>query len=100
MEFLIYENREGDGFFFFFGGGAITESVVDMVVEGVPVAVVAVAVVGGGELLEALRGDGGEVAGDLGVVGQHDGAARHEAVDQRRPLLRRHVPPPAPAAAA
>jgi hypothetical protein len=68
----------------------ITESIVDVVVEGVAVAVVAEPVVVGRELLEALRGDGGEVAGGLGVVGQHRGAAPHEAVDQllrRRPHL-------------
>ena len=74
-------------------GRGITESVVDVIVEGVAVAVVAEPVVVGGELLEALRGDGGEVAGDLGVVGQHHGAARHEAVDQL--LRRRHLSPAA-----
>ena len=63
-------------------GGGITESFVDVVVEGVAVTVVAEAVVVGGELLQALCGDGGEVAGDLGVVGQHHGAARREAVYQ------------------
>lgn len=46
----------------------ITESIMDVVVERVPVAVVGEAIVVGGELLQALRGDGGEVAGDLGVV--------------------------------
>lgn len=71
--------------FFFFGGvgGAITESVVDMVVEGVAVAVVGELVVARGELLEALRRDGGEVAGELRVLGQDDRAAGHERVDQR-----------------
>lgn len=46
----------------------MTESVVDVVVEGVAIAVVGESVVKGGELLQALCGDGGEVAGDLGVV--------------------------------
>jgi hypothetical protein len=47
----------------------ITKSVLDMVVEGVAVAVVGEAVVGRRELLQALCGDGGEVAGGLGVIG-------------------------------
>ena len=47
------------------------------------VAVVGELVVAGGELLEALRGDGGEVAGELRVLCQHHRAARHERVDQR-----------------
>jgi hypothetical protein len=49
----------------------------------VAVAVVGELVVAGGELLQALGGDGGEVAGELGVLGQHHGATRHERVDQR-----------------
>ena len=48
--------------------GCITESIMDVVVESVPVAVVVEAIVVRRELLQALRGDGGEVAGDLGVV--------------------------------
>ncbi len=36
----------------------------------------------GGKLLEALDGDGAEVAGEGGVLGQHDGALGHEAVYQ------------------
>lgn len=47
------------------------------------VAVVGELVVAGGELLQALRGDGGEVAGELGVLGQHHRAPGHERVDQR-----------------
>jgi hypothetical protein len=53
-----------------------------VVVECVAVAVVGEAVVVRRELLQALGGDGGEVAGDLGMVGQHGGAARHEAIHQ------------------
>jgi hypothetical protein len=53
-----------------------------VVVECVAVAVVGEAVVVRRELLQALGGHGGEVAGDLGMVGQHGGAARHEAVHQ------------------
>jgi hypothetical protein len=60
----------------------ITKSVVDVVVECVAVAVVGEAVVVRRELLQALGGHGGEVAGDLGMVGQHGGAARHEAIHQ------------------
>ena len=46
----------------------ITESIMNVVVECVPVAVVVEAIVVGRELLQALCGDGGKVAGDLSVV--------------------------------
>jgi len=36
-----------------------------------------------GKLLEALRGDGGEVPAELGVLRQNHRATRDEAVDQR-----------------
>jgi len=62
----------------------------------VAVAVVGELVVAGGELLQALCGDGGEVAGELGVLGQHHGAPRHERVDQRL-LPHRLGSTPAPA---
>lgn len=64
-------------------GGELTEAVLDEVVERVAVAVVGELVVAGGELGEALGGDGGEVAGELRVLGQDDRAAGHERVDQR-----------------
>lgn len=48
-----------------------------------PVAVVGELVVAGGELLEALGGDAGEVPGELRVGRQDDRPPRHEAVDQR-----------------
>jgi hypothetical protein len=57
-------------------------------VEGVPIAGVAEpsrrpgAGGAGGQPLQALRGDGGEVAGELRVLGQHRRAASHERVDQ------------------
>lgn len=47
------------------------------------IAVVRELVVGGGEFLEALRGDSGEVAGELSVLGKDHGPTRHETVDQR-----------------
>ena len=37
----------------------------------------------GGQLLEALDGDGAKVTGEGGVLRQHDGALGHEAVNQR-----------------
>jgi hypothetical protein len=49
----------------------------------VTVAVVGELVVACGELHEALGGDGGEVAGELRVLGQYDRATGHERVDQR-----------------
>jgi hypothetical protein len=60
----------------------LTESVLDEVVEGVAIAVVGELVVAGRELLQTLSRDGGEVAGELGVLGQHNRAPRHERVDQ------------------
>ena len=57
------------------------------------VAVVCELVVAGGELLQALGRDGGEIAGELGVLGQHHRAPRHERVDQ---LLLPHRPVSAP----
>ena len=47
------------------------------------IAVVGELVVGGGKLLEALEGDGIEVAAEFGVVGENKGSARDEGVDQR-----------------
>lgn len=67
----------------------LTESILDEVVEGVPVAVVGKPVVARGELLEALRRDRGEVALELRVLGQDHRPTRHEAVDQR---LLPHLP--------
>jgi len=49
----------------------------------VAVAVVGELVVACGELHEALGGDGGEVAGELRVLGQYDRATGHERIDQR-----------------
>lgn len=46
----------------------ITESIMNVVVECVPITVVVEAIVVGRELLQALCGDGGKVAGDLSVV--------------------------------
>lgn len=61
----------------------LTKSILNEVIEGVAVAVVGELVVGGGEFLEALRGDSVEVPGELGVLGQDDSPTRHEAVNQR-----------------
>lgn len=61
----------------------LTEAVFDEVIKGVAIAIVGELVVGGGKLLEALRGDGGEISGELCVVGENHSASSHEAVDQR-----------------
>lgn len=47
------------------------------------IAVVCELVVASRKLLEALRGDGGEVSAELGVLRQNHRATRDEAVDQR-----------------
>ena len=47
------------------------------------IAVVGELVVAGGKLLEALRRDAGEVAGELGELGEDHRPSGHEAVDQR-----------------
>lgn len=47
------------------------------------VAVVGEFVVGGRELLEALQGYVGEVAGEVCVLSKDHRASRHKAVDQR-----------------
>lgn len=60
-----------------------TIAILDEVVEGVAVAGVGELVVAGGELLEALGGDGGEIAGELGVLCQDHATPRNEAIDQR-----------------
>jgi hypothetical protein len=60
-----------------------TEAAVDEEVEGVAVAGVGGSGAVGGQLLEALDGDGAEVAGEGGVLRQHDGALGHKAVNQR-----------------
>ena len=67
-----------------FGNGlTVTEAIFDEVVEGVAIAVVGELVVGGGEFLEALRGDAREIASELGVLGHNHRSSGHEAVDQR-----------------
>jgi len=68
-------------------GEVLTESVVDEVIEGVAVAVVGEFIVGGRELLEALKSDGVEVAAEFGVLRKNHGAARDERVDQRSLVL-------------
>lgn len=60
-----------------------TEAAVDEEVKGVAIAGVGGSGAVGGKLLEALDGDGAEVAGEGGVLRQHDGALGHEAVNQR-----------------
>lgn len=51
------------------------------------VAVVGEFIVGGRELLEALKSDGVEVAAEFSVLGKNHGAARDERVDQRSLVL-------------
>lgn len=67
----------------------LTVTILDEVIEGVAVAIVGKLVAGGGELLEALGGDGGEVAGELGVFRQDHRPSGDETIDQR---LLPHLP--------
>jgi hypothetical protein len=60
-----------------------TEVAVGEEVEGVAVAGVCGSGAVWAKLLEALDGDGAEVAGEGGVLGQHGGGLGHEAVYQR-----------------
>ncbi|RWW62936.1 hypothetical protein BHE74_00029908 [Ensete ventricosum] len=74
------------------GPGSIESlSVLDEVVEGVPVTIVGELVVASEELLQALSGDAVEVARELGVLCQDHRPPRDEAVDQR---LLPHLPIP------
>lgn len=61
----------------------LTKSILDKVIEGVAIAVVCELVVGGGEFLEALRGDSVEIPAELGELREDHRSTRHEAVDQR-----------------
>lgn len=63
--------------------GELTEALLDEVVKGVTIAVVSELVVARGEFLEALSGDGGEVAREFRVLGEDHGSTSHKAVDQR-----------------
>lgn len=73
----------------------LTEAVFDEVIKGVAIAIVGELVVGGRKLLEALRGDAGEISGELCVLGQNHSASSHEAVDQRLlPHLETLILPP------
>lgn len=58
------------------------------------IAIVGELVVAGRELLKALSGDAGEIAGELSVLGEDHRATGHKAVDQR--LLTHHFPNPNP----
>ncbi|KAF8394171.1 hypothetical protein HHK36_020377 [Tetracentron sinense] len=53
------------------------------IIEGVTVAVVSELVVGGRELLKALRSDAGEIASKFGEFSEDHGSSSNEAVNQR-----------------
>jgi hypothetical protein len=61
----------------------LTEAILHEVIEGVAIAIVCEFVIARWKLLEALRGDGGEVTRELGVLNQDHRASRHETIDQR-----------------
>ena len=60
----------------------VTESIIDEIVEGMSIAIVSELVIGGGKLLEALRGYSGEIPGELRVLCENHSTARNKAVDQ------------------
>lgn len=59
-----------------------TESILDMVIEGVSIAVVSEFVTRSGKLLQTLRSDGGEIPFEFSVLRQNGCASGHETVDQ------------------
>lgn len=65
----------------------LTIAIVDEEIEGVVITSVGELVIGGWELLEALSRDGGEVSGELRVLGEHHRPPSHEAVDEPALLL-------------
>jgi hypothetical protein len=61
----------------------LTEAILHEVIEGVAIAIVCEFVIARWKLLEALRGNGGEVTRELGVLHQDHCASRHKTIDQR-----------------
>lgn len=65
----------------------LTVAIVNEVIEGVTIAVVGELVVGSRKLLEALKGDGIEVATEFSVIGKNHSSSRNKGVDQRLLVL-------------
>jgi len=60
-----------------------TESIFNKIIESVAITIVGESVVGRRKLLQALRGNGGEVPRKLSVLSKNHGASSHKAIDQR-----------------
>lgn len=54
----------------------------DEEIEDVLITRVGELAIGGGELLKAMSGDGGEVSGELGVLSEHHRSTSNEAIDE------------------
>nr|GMD70108.1 hypothetical protein GW17_00027190 [Ipomoea batatas] len=65
------------------GNQKLTETVIGEVIEGVTIAIVGEPIVGRGKFLEALGGNGGEIAGQLRVLREDHRSPGHKAVDQQ-----------------
>ncbi|MFS8014312.1 hypothetical protein Hanom_Chr15g01343091 [Helianthus anomalus] len=61
----------------------LTEAIFNKVIKSVSVTVVCELIVGCRKLLEALGSNRGEIAGEVCVFGENDGASGDKTVDQR-----------------
>ena len=59
-----------------------TESIFDVIIEGMAIAVVSEFVTGSGKLLQTLGSNGGEIPFEFSVLDQNCGASGDETVDQ------------------
>lgn len=61
----------------------LTEAILNKVIKSMAIAVIGKLVIGSRKFLEALRGDAGEISGELCVLGKNHRTTSHKAVDQR-----------------
>lgn len=68
----------------------LTEPILNEVIKSMAITVIGKLVIVSRKFLEALRGDAGEIASELGVLGKNNRTTSHKAIDQR---LLAHVNP-------
>ncbi|KAI3800479.1 hypothetical protein L1987_28570 [Smallanthus sonchifolius] len=61
----------------------LTEAIFNKVIKGVSIAVICKLIVSFGKLLKALGSNGGEISGEVGVLGKNHGGSGYKTVDQR-----------------